>query len=166
MSNIFFLFKESNFENKGKFISLQKLFLFLRYSNFRTLDFMTSSNASEWIRNILLNNIGRKHSWNMAGLCNITKEKKTLWPVFYGWGSAVSRLQSHYCETVYFLPLRPQEFLVFILSNWKDGRLSWPWSHPVVLKPGHLDLESNLITIPLRHCSIFIRKYYKNCPEN
>ena len=96
----------------------------------------------------------------------LQKKKKTLWSIFYGWGSAVSRLQSHYCETVYFLPLRPQEFLVFILSTWKDGRLSWPWSHPVVLKPGHLDLESNLITIPLRHCSIFIRKYYKNCPGN
>ena len=35
---------------------------------------------------------------------------------FYGWGSTVSRLQSHYKETVYFLPLGPQEYLVLISS--------------------------------------------------
>ena len=35
----------------------------------------------------------------------------TIWPLydfnacFYGWGSTVSRLQSHYEEAVYFLPL-------------------------------------------------------------
>ena len=41
---------------------------------------------------------------------------------FYGWGSTVSRLQSHYEETVYSLPLSPQEFLVLISSisaRWK-----------------------------------------------
>ena len=26
---------------------------------------------------------------------------------------------------------------------WKDERASWPWSHPVVLSPGPLDLESS-----------------------
>ena len=41
------------------------------------------------------------------------KLKKFMAP-FYGWGSTVSRLQSHYEETVYFLPLSPQEFLVLI----------------------------------------------------
>ena len=41
--------------------------------------------------------------------------KRTYFIVpFYGWGSTVSRLQSHYEETVYFLPLGPQEFLVLI----------------------------------------------------
>ena len=34
--------------------------------------------------------------------------------IIYGWGSTVSRLQSHYKETVYFLLLSPQEVLVLI----------------------------------------------------
>ena len=40
----------------------------------------------------------------------------------YGWGSTVSRLQSHDKETVYFLPLGHSEYLVLILSiseRWK-----------------------------------------------
>ena len=40
---------------------------------------------------------------------------------FYGLGSTVSRLQSHYKETFYFLPLKTQEFLVLILST-SEGR--------------------------------------------
>ena len=35
-------------------------------------------------------------------------------PRFYGWGSTASRLQSHYEEAVYILPLISQTFLVFI----------------------------------------------------
>ena len=35
----------------------------------------------------------------------------------YGWGSAVSRLQSLYEEATHFLPLSPQEFLVLIWST-------------------------------------------------
>ena len=33
---------------------------------------------------------------------------------FYGWGSTTSRLQSHYKEPVYFLPLISQKFLLLI----------------------------------------------------
>ena len=34
----------------------------------------------------------------------------------------------------------------------KDGRLSWPWSHPVVLNTGPLDWESSALTTwPLLH---------------
>ena len=33
---------------------------------------------------------------------------------FYGWGLTVSRLHSHYRETVYFLPLGAKEVLGFI----------------------------------------------------
>ena len=33
---------------------------------------------------------------------------------FCGWGSIVSRLQSHYKESDYFLPLSPQKFMVII----------------------------------------------------
>ena len=35
---------------------------------------------------------------------------------FNGWGETFSRLQSHYEETVYILPLSPKEFLVLNLS--------------------------------------------------
>ena len=40
--------------------------------------------------------------------------KKNFMAPFYGWGSTVSRLQSHYEETVYLLPLSSQKFLVMI----------------------------------------------------
>ena len=39
---------------------------------------------------------------------------KDFMSTFHGWGSTVSRLQSHYEETGYSLPLTPQEFLVLI----------------------------------------------------
>ena len=41
---------------------------------------------------------------------------------FHGWGSTVSRLQSHYKEAGYFLPLSSQIFLVLIWltsEGWK-----------------------------------------------
>ena len=41
---------------------------------------------------------------------------------FYGWGSIVSRLHTHYKETLYFLPLGPKEVLGLIwltLEGWK-----------------------------------------------
>ena len=48
---------------------------------------MTSSNASEWIKkHILLNIMGRKHSWNISSLCNITKEKKNFMAHFLWMG--------------------------------------------------------------------------------
>ena len=47
----------------------------------------------------------------------------------YGWGSTVSRLQSHYEETVYSLPLSPQEFLVLISS------ISARWEVETTLEP-------------------------------
>ena len=46
---------------------------------------------------------------------------------FYGWASTVSRLQSQHKETVYFLPLSKSWYSFD--WPWKDGRLSWPWSH-------------------------------------
>ena len=33
---------------------------------------------------------------------------------FYGWGSAVLRLQSHKEENIDFLPISPQELLVLV----------------------------------------------------
>ena len=40
---------------------------------------------------------------------------------FYGWASTASRQQSQYEETVYFLPLSSQRFLVLIRST-SEGR--------------------------------------------
>ena len=56
-------------------------------------------------------------------------EKKNLWPLFYGWGSTISRLQSNYEETVNFLPLSCQQFLVLILKGSIDlGATQWFWT--------------------------------------
>ena len=41
---------------------------------------------------------------------------------FYGWDPTASRLDSHYKEAVYFIPLSSEEFLVLIwltLEGWK-----------------------------------------------
>ena len=48
---------------------------------------------------------------------------------FYGWGSTASRLQGHYEETVYFLPLCCLTFLVLIRS------ISEGWKAKMTLKP-------------------------------
>ena len=40
--------------------------------------------------------------------------KKNFMTLFCGWSSTVSRLQSHYEEAVYFLPLSSQKFQVLI----------------------------------------------------
>ena len=136
MSNIFFLFKESNFENKRKFISLLKLFLFFRYSNFRTLDFMTSSNASEWIKkHILLNNMGRKHSWNISSLCNITKEKKKLYgPFFLDWVQLSQGCRATIVRQFTFYHLDPRSFWYLFyrpgrMEDWVGlGATQWFWN--------------------------------------
>ena len=41
-------------------------------------------------------------------------KKKNFMVLFYGWCSTPSRLQNHYEETVYFLPLGSQKFVVLI----------------------------------------------------
>ena len=48
---------------------------------------------------------------------------------FYGWGSTVSRLQSHYEENAYFLPFSSQEFLAF---NWLTSE---GWKAELTLEP-------------------------------
>ena len=42
----------------------------------------------------------------------VNVDLQKLYRPFYGWGSTVSRLQSRYEETVYFLPFIRQELLV------------------------------------------------------
>ena len=46
--------------------------------------------------------------------------KKTLWPLFIGWGSTVSRRDSHYERTLTFLTLSPQVclILIWLTSQW------------------------------------------------
>ena len=77
--------------------------------------------------------------------------KKNFKPYFCGWSSIASRLQCHYVEVVYFLPLSSQKF-----RPQKDERLNRPWSHPVGLNMGPLDWESSVVTTRalLHHSSL------------
>ena len=59
---------------------------------------------------------------------------------FCGWDSTALRLQSHYEETFYFLPLNPQNLLVLIWSTSED------WKAELTLEP-----SSGLTTKPLFH---------------
>ena len=63
--------------------------------------------------------------------------KKKLYSPF-GWGSTASRLQSHYEETVCFLPVSSQEFLVLISST-SEG-----WKAESTLEPPS-GLNDNLV---------------------
>ena len=53
---------------------------------------------------------------------------------------AITRRQFTFCYSV------PRSSWHSVDLSWKDERLSWPWSHPVVLSPGPLDLESTALT--------------------
>ena len=55
---------------------------------------------------------------------------------FNGWSSTVTRLQSRYEETVYFLPPSPQEFLVLILSTSKRWKAEMTLEPPSGFQPG------------------------------
>ena len=55
---------------------------------------------------------------------------------FYGWGATVSRLQSHYEERVYFLPLSPQEVLVLIWLNSEGWNAESTLEPPNSFEPG------------------------------
>ena len=65
----------------------------------------------------------------------LNKTLKNFMDRIYRWGSAVSRLQSHYEELVYFLLISAQEITFFDRPR-KDERLSGSWSHLIVLNPG------------------------------
>ena len=58
---------------------------------------------------------------------------------FYGWGSIVSRQQSHYKKKVYFLtllPLSPQKVLVLIWSTLEWWKTEWALEPPSDFEPG------------------------------
>ena len=69
----------------------------------------------------------------LSMICNHNKVPKVnAMAPFNAWCSTVSKLMSHYEETVYFLPLRPQEFVVLSLSTSKRwlnlGANQWFWN--------------------------------------
>ena len=49
-------------------------------------------------------------------------------------------------EAVYILPLVPRNSWYSFYQLQKDERVSWPWSHPVVLNTGPLAWESSTLT--------------------
>ena len=77
-----------------------------------------------WYRKGDHTTFGEKSFW-----CTTHYFKKDVRVHFYGWGSTASRLQSHYEETVYFLALNPQKFLVLIWST------SERWKAELTLEP-------------------------------
>ena len=59
---------------------------------------------------------------------------------FYGWGSTVSRLQTHCEEANYFLPLGPQDFLVLIYSTSEGWKAELTLEPPSGFEPGTPEL--------------------------
>ena len=78
------------------------------------------------------------------------ESKKIYGPFFNGWDSAVSRLQCHYKENVYFSPLSPQKVLVLIWSTSDRWKAEWTSEQPSCFEPGSPRLG---IQRP-NHCSI------------
>ena len=67
-------------------------------------------------------------------------------------------MQQCHFETVYFLPLSFQDFVVFNRHR-EDEKMSQSLIHPLGLNLGPLDLESSaLSTRPLLYCSIMSPK--------
>ena len=67
--------------------------------------------------------------------------KKNFGTPFYGWDSTVSRLHSHYKETVHFLPLGLQGFLVLIWSTLEGWKAVLTLEPPSGLEPDTPGLE-------------------------
>ena len=65
----------------------------------------------------------------------LKKRKKIFMAPFYIWHSTASRLQNHYEEAVYFLPLSSQKFLL-ILSTSKGWKAESILEHPSGFKHG------------------------------
>ena len=91
-----------------------------------------------------------KKSWAAKINCS----KNAVWFLFYGWGSTVSKVQSHYNETVSFLPFSShvsRNSRYSIDRPRKEERLSSPWSRPVVSNLGTLDFQSTALSTRLLH---------------
>ena len=99
---------------------------------------------------------------------------------FYGCASTVSsRIQSHYQETVHSLLLGPQEYLVLILSTWKERRLSQHGNHSLILtllwEPllgiQHLNHKATASTVDRKILGLYgwssfeTRPHFKTCSD-
>ena len=62
--------------------------------------------------------------------------KENIATAFYGWGSTISRLQSHYEKAAHFLPLISQKFLVLIWSTSERWRAESSLEPPSSFEPG------------------------------
>ena len=77
---------------------------------------------------------------------------------FYGWGLAASKLESLRGTNLFFTTKFPEIPGTHFIDL---GRLSRPWSHPVVLNTGPLDRESSVLTtrpllLKLQHTIILL----------
>ena len=77
---------------------------------------------------------------------------------FYGYGSTVSMLQR---SQFTFYHSVPRSCWYLFNRPWKDGKMIWPWSHPVVLNPGLLDCETSTLTTTIIG-KIYVRSNCKN----
>ena len=75
-----------------------------------------------------------KQQWSLRHPMECSRSRNSssfLWPFF---GSTASRLDSHYTETLFFTTKSPEIPRIYSFDwPWKDERLNWPCSHPVVL---------------------------------
>ena len=74
---------------------------------------------------------------------NITIESKKLYYAILFLVFNCLKATSYFEETVYFLLLGSQEFLVVIWTTSRGWRLSWPWSHQAMF---FLNIYSSLVT--------------------
>ena len=77
---------------------------------------------------------------------------------FYGYGSTVSMLQR---SQFTFYHSVPRSCWYLFNRPWKDGKMIWPCSHPVVLNPGLLDCETSTLTTTIIG-KIYVRSNCKN----
>ena len=97
---------------------------------------------------------------------NLSSFKLKLYDPFLLIGFNVSRLQSLFEETIYFLPLSLKEFLVLIwlTSEWWKTELTL--APPCGIEPGTTELRIQHSNHQAIHCSIKGRKRKHYCPGN
>ena len=76
----------------------------------------------------------------------LLKKKIKLWLLFMG-GVQLSQGYIAFTRRQFtFYYSVPRSYRYSFNRPWKNERLSWPWSHPVVLNLGPLDWESSALT--------------------
>ena len=77
--------------------------------------------------------VGRQ---NKFGSSNFFFKKKDFIAPFYEWGSTASRLEPLWGGSLLITTKLPEISGTRFYRPRKDERLSWPWSHPLVLNTG------------------------------